>query len=60
MVQKRWIRFSHFFPSTPRSERLKNMRERVEDSGLKIKLIEKAGRTLRDLKDIGPKKGESM
>ena len=28
---------------------MKNMREKVEESGLKIKLIEKAGRTLGDL-----------
>ena len=46
-----------FVPSTPDSELLKKMREKVDDSGLKIKLIEKSGRTLGDvLRTSDPRK----
>ena len=38
-----------FVPSTQNSELMKRMKEKVDDSGLKIKLIEKAGRTLGEI-----------
>ena len=38
-----------FVPCTPNSELIRKMKERVEESGIKIKLIEKAGRSLGGL-----------
>ena len=38
-----------FVPCTPNSELLKRMKDKVDDSGLKIKLIEKSGRSLEGL-----------
>ena len=46
-----------FVPSTPNSELLKRMRQKVEESGIKVKLVEKAGRSLGGiLRSSDPKK----
>ena len=46
-----------FVPSTPNSELLNKMKEKIEESGIKIKLVEKAGRSLGGiLRTSDPKK----
>ena len=38
-----------FVPCTPKSELMKRFNEKIDESGLKIKLVEKSGRTLGEL-----------
>ena len=46
-----------FIPCTPNSELLKKMKEKVDESGLKIKLVEKSGKSLEGLlRTSDPKK----
>ena len=46
-----------FIPATPNSELMKIMKKKVEDSDLKIKVIEKSGRSLKELlRTSDPKK----
>ena len=46
-----------FVPCTPQSELMRKMREKVDESGIRIKLVEKAGTTLGDvLRTSDPRK----